>query len=596
VETPQAESVRLECDVAVIGGSMGGVAAALAALERGCTVVLTEATDWLGGQMTSQGVSALDEHPHIEQFGATRRYAELRNRIRQTYQERYGVGPYTPDGKTPLNPGNGWVSHLCFEPKVGVEVVGEMLKPYLATGQLRVLYRHEPVRASVHDDAAKEVTLRGPKAREVHLQARYFLDATDLGDLLPLTDTVYVSGAEAQADTGEPHARQGANVEEVQGFTYSFAVEFRPGENHRVAKPEGYEAFRDAQPYSFTLEAHSGQPKTYPMFAGKLPFWRYRRIFDADLLGDASQPNDVALINWASNDFHAANLIDKPEAERRRIEAAAKRLSLGFLYWLQTEAPRDEGGFGYPELKLRKDVMGTEDGLSKAPYIRESRRIVALEPVLEQDITPSLERGARAKPFPNSVGIGWYPIDLHPCVGNPLASRYAPTLPFQIPLGALIPKFTKNLLAACKNVGTTHLTNGAYRLHPTEWAIGEAAGALAAFCYRNACTPHQVWRGEGLTRRFQRDLLHAGIPLAWTTDVPPDHPLFVSLQRLVLAGALTPQSPRFEQLELEPATPLSDLERSAAALACQTLVGDAATATFDTLAALANYLSTKERA
>ena len=198
----RTEDVRLECDVAVIGGSTGGVAAALAALESGCTVVLTEATEWLGGQMTSQGVSALDEHAHIEHFGGTRRYYALRNRIRQTYQERYKVGPVMPDGETPLNPGNGWVSRLCFEPKVGVAAINDMLKPYLADEKLKVLYHYVPVKATSRDDYVQEVTLRGPTATKLHLQARYFLDATDLGDLLPLTNTAYVSGAEAQAGHG----------------------------------------------------------------------------------------------------------------------------------------------------------------------------------------------------------------------------------------------------------------------------------------------------------------------------------------------------------------------------------------------------------
>ena len=81
----------MKCDIAIIGGSMGGVAAALSALEGGYKVILTEATDWLGGQMTSQGTSAFDEHPYIEHDGCTQRYQELRQRIRQHYQDRYGV-------------------------------------------------------------------------------------------------------------------------------------------------------------------------------------------------------------------------------------------------------------------------------------------------------------------------------------------------------------------------------------------------------------------------------------------------------------------------------------------------------------------------
>jgi hypothetical protein len=56
---------------------------------------------------------------------------------------------------------------------------------------------------------------------------------------------------------------------------------------------------------------------------------------------------------------------------------------------------------------------------------------------------------------------------------NPEHSQSAASL-----LGALIPIRMENLLPAAKNIGTTHITNGCYRMHPVEWNIGEAAGAL----------------------------------------------------------------------------------------------------------------------
>jgi NADPH-dependent 2,4-dienoyl-CoA reductase/sulfur reductase-like enzyme len=52
---------ELSCDVAVIGGGVGGCAAALAAARNGMRVILTEETDWVGGQLTSQAVPP-DEH------------------------------------------------------------------------------------------------------------------------------------------------------------------------------------------------------------------------------------------------------------------------------------------------------------------------------------------------------------------------------------------------------------------------------------------------------------------------------------------------------------------------------------------------------
>lgn len=192
----------------------------------------------------------------------------------------------------------------------------------------------------------------------------------------------------------------------------------------------------------------------------------------------------------------------------------AKQLSLSFLYWLQTQAPRPDGGVGYPGLRLRKDVMGTEDGLAKAIYVRESRRIRAEFTICEQHVSPIGRNSAKAEAFKDSVGIGLYRIDLHPSTGN---RNYIDIdcLPFQIPLGSFIPHGVKNLLPACKNIGTTHITNGCYRLHPVEWNIGESAGYLAAFCIENGYTPREVYHQRKYLVRFQKMLVSEGIELSW---------------------------------------------------------------------------------
>jgi glycine/D-amino acid oxidase-like deaminating enzyme len=203
------------CDVAVIGGGLGGVAAALAACESGATVLLAEPTDWLGGQATSQGVSALDEHRHIERFGATRSYAAFREGIRAHYRERFGVRAM-PDG-APLNPGNAWVSELCFEPRVAVEVIEAMLAPFVTSGRLTILRGYEPAAAAIEDDIIQRVVLRGPQSTICNLHAAIFLDATELGDLLPLTGAGYVTGAESREETGEALAPEEARPGEVQG-------------------------------------------------------------------------------------------------------------------------------------------------------------------------------------------------------------------------------------------------------------------------------------------------------------------------------------------------------------------------------------------
>ena len=179
--------------------------AALAAARAGCRVILTEETDWVGGQLTAQAVPP-DEHPWIESFGGTRLYRRFRNGVRDYYRRHY---PLTADARAAeyLNPGNGVVSRLCHEPRVALAVLRDLLAPHLSGRGIVLLTEHKPIAADVNGDRVRAVTVRDLHAgRDVVLTAPYFLDATELGDLLPLTKTEYVVGAESQKDTGEPHA------------------------------------------------------------------------------------------------------------------------------------------------------------------------------------------------------------------------------------------------------------------------------------------------------------------------------------------------------------------------------------------------------
>ncbi|MBO1912290.1 FAD-dependent oxidoreductase, partial [Microvirga sp. 3-52] len=164
-----------------------------------------------------------------------------------------------------------------------------------------------------------------------------------------------------------------------------------------------------------------------------------RRSFDAQNFNLPLDAGDVSLMNWPMNDYFLGNIYDVPEMEKEENLFKAKQLSLSLLYWLQTAAPRPDGGKGYPGLKLRKDIFGTDDGLAKAPYIRESRRIKALYTIVEQDVSPDFNEGKTGKFYDDRVGIGSYSIDLHPSMsGRTYLDIKA--LPYHIPLGALIPK------------------------------------------------------------------------------------------------------------------------------------------------------------
>jgi len=145
------------------------------------------------------------------------------------------------------------------------------------------------------------------------------------------------------------------------------------------------------------------------------------------------------------------------------------------------------------------------------------------------------QRGARARHFPDSVGVGWYPIDIHRSGAGDVGVSCR-TRPFQIPMGALIPVRLRNLLAGAKNLGVTHITNGCYRLHPVEWNIGEAAGALAAFALAVKRDPADVWRDQAARVDFQRRLAAAGVPLYWFIDVGVEHPAFAALQIAAVTG------------------------------------------------------------
>ncbi len=132
----------------------------------------------------------------------------------------------------------------------------------------------------------------------------------------------------------------------------------------------------------------------------------------------------------------------------------------------------------------------------------------------EQDISAVVRGSHDATSYADTVGTGSYRIDLHPTTeGDPYLD--IATHPFEIPLGALLPRRVRNVVAAGKAIGTTHISNGCYRVHPAEWSIGEAAGALAAYCIANDTEPHAVRGGEHSMVDFQARLESRGADLRW---------------------------------------------------------------------------------
>lgn len=549
---------RIPCEIFIAGGGLGGVAAAYDALQLGRQVCMTEISDWIGGQVSAQGVSALDERPlQRENDIFPKGYSEFRRRVR----EKYGGDP---------NPGKCWVSVLCFSPQVGHQVIREMLDPYLQSGQLRLFtetvvkdleikdsqirsvqaIRNIPKHAGVEpeqrgdlstylldfyrleptEDWDKEILrFEPPPERQDKTLPWVVIDATETGELLPLARVPYRLGTDGQS-RWEPSSKPYVDPYCTQGFTYTFVLE-RSAVPQVPIKPEFYNDPLHGPYYSFEQ----------PRFNFGLVF-TYRRI-RGQVFGfgeEAIRVGDQSMQNWTwGNDWRITgpemNLIlthEQLQASGQlqpggwmgglRVEALrrAEQHAKGFFYWLvagrtdfllQQEDPNFQKDFylRYAYLRGPNTPMGTASGLSKYPYIRESRRIIGRPSlsypegftIYESDITTRESELNRGRPFIfyDSVGVGQYPIDFHDCLlpGFSLPpsnnkDAQAPSYPYQIPLRALIPQRIDNLLAGNKNIATSRIASASYRVHPVEWAIGTAAGHTAHFALERDLIPAEI--------------------------------------------------------------------------------------------------------
>ena len=588
----------------VVGGSTAAYSAALGALESGLKVCLVQPQLVLGGQYTAQALSASDDAPLMTPKGlipaANRDPNQLENgelfsisRAQRQFRDRQRA-LQSVAGKVLYNPGGGWVSHFAVTPVTAATAFNQGIEPYLDTQQLTLIPLADPVEVlmQVHGDRRRvmgAVFQDRETGAQFSVTADLIIEATDLGDLLELGQIESRVGQESRSETGEAVLPEEPRPLCQQAFTFCALVErSQPGEALSTAVPAGYGTASWADPAEFTdtFWVKSQSWKERPFFAPDGIF-RYRRLLRSTETAQAEpQPGDVSVMNWGTsplgpgtelgcgNDYRFGALTGVSREERERHIQQGRERAQAYLHFLQNEAGLD--------LTPRGDLTWTSDGIALEPYIREARRGIALTTVRHEDVCTRFFPGSvRARSFSGSVGVGQYHyLDFHPSLepGHvDLGSEGNRSLPFTIPLGALVPVQTEGLILSAKSIGTTHITNSAYRMHPIEWSIGEAGGHLAAFALNAGVNPREVAQTVRLLRQFQGQLARQGMPLHWFNDVSHDDPDFEAIQVLAAAGLV--RSPQ-DTLNFKPEEPVSRGEAAVAIAAALDLRGSSTRPSF----------------
>ncbi|MEO1351798.1 MAG: FAD-dependent oxidoreductase [Cyanobacteria bacterium J06635_15] len=565
----------LRCSILVVGGSTAAYSAALTALKLNLDVCLVQPQKVVGGQYTAQALPASDDSALLkrrrplapedgEKFAISRAQKTFRDRQRQ-------LQPIA--GRTIANPGGGWVSTFAVTPVVAAKALNEALEPYLANGKLTLIADTAPIEVLFEDAPEPRRQVSGvvfqDNSRQVNftVTAQVTIEATDLGDLLEVGEIPSRVGQEARSDTGEALLPEDARPQCQQSITFDAVVEYTPlGKGVDIGAPPGYNQTPWLQTQEFTADFWTrsiNSPWRKWNFFSAFGIFRYRRLQRQKLAEKAVTPGDVAVINWGTsqtpdrpfccgNDYRPGRLVGVSREERQQHIDRARDRTQAYLHFLQTQDSN--------QLKPRGDLTWTQDGIALEPYIREARRGIALSTIRHEDVAESFfPNQARARTFHDTVGIGQYHyLDLH---GNAEAGHITPkgkdviALPFTIPLGALVPLKTDGLILSAKSLGTTHITNAAYRMHPAEWAIGEASGMLAALTIWNDLPPRELATEAAHIRKLQGYLTRNGIPIFWFDDVAHDDPDFEPIQVMAAAGII--RSENNANLHFRPQAPVN---------------------------------------
>lgn len=544
---PAAEEVW-NCEVIVIGGSLGGVAAASHAMQSGAVTCLIELAPWLGGQISAQGVSAVDESLTMraeQNFSPS--WKTFKQLIAQQVVELPAwVGLPSEQRVAAIN--SCWVGTLCFPPKAGAMAARQLLQSsadkasgsrwgtsiafkgaeFDATGQeITAVYavkrvpRHSDYLPSGRlsqelaswyawsDNGVFEKTplrLQAPPGQRLVV-----IDATDTGELVGWANIPHRLGSESQATTGEVNAAERDNPDCTQALTFPFVLAIHEDRGESLA------ALAQLDPaYSRAEHRQDFGLEGFPLLTGR-SFFHYRRILSTtrnDPFEGTPAAGDMTIVNWnRGNDWSWMN----PPLLLTTEELAASGQQQNWLGGLSTEAlqhaeersllfaewlleTQDRPAFPLTFLSGADAPLGTVSGLSMMPYIREGRRILGREAygqeqfmMREADLRLDLPGGRDLEP--TAIALTHYDIDIHGCryrnwepsweAGSAPAREFV-VRPTPIPLESLIPQEVDNVLIGGKSIAVTHIVNAVTRIHYSEWSVGAAAGTIAGWLLTEA--------------------------------------------------------------------------------------------------------------
>ena len=510
---PRAVEVLREFDVVIVGGTTAAFAAAVSSAESGARTALIEPTDWVGGQLTASAVSAVDEAWHKVPNAKTK---EPYN-VSAVARRRENM---TPNFKAMLdatgNPGGGWVSNYCFQPK---DFLNEHLLPL--EEKLRdklVVYRNTVVKSVKVDPATDRIvavtTIKRTPKPGVAWEGYDRRLSEDLADWYAPTDSDRFgkSTLTFEADTRPGHSTVFMDATEWGEVLALADAPFLQGVETVDGGRDGNDTCGQATVIDIVerLEAQPTEEPPSPADVDQLGFggykkfddawhriWTYRRIKGR---GNKAAVGDICLQNWGysgrdnegGNDYPFRYLFkSKVDTAKERADwrggidlealAGAEKRAIGWHYWFKEHVPAP---FVPGQVILDKGVLGTGTGLAKMPYIRDTRRSIGLDGfILKVGDLGGDPANLTGKRFKDRVALGAYAADIHPLIKCEFPSYINAgheTLPFCIPFRSLTNEKYGNLLVSGKTMAQSFLANAATRLHPIEWSTGTAAGVAAA--------------------------------------------------------------------------------------------------------------------